>query len=187
MRRNFELRKNIILGVVGLLLTADAAMTLYSIGMASSIGSPQQELAAQITEEKLLKADVGRAIAIQSEMPQIKKDCERFEGALPAASSGYSAISSELAELGHEAGLQISSLGFKAKELSGRGMTEVAVDATVTGDYKSVVRFLNGMQRSKNFYVVESLALASDAVARQGTHGAIKVDFHLKSYFKKAA
>ena len=185
MERDFKFRRNTILGVLGALLAADAAMGVYSVQMATSTLSPQQELALQRTQLKLLKADVERAVAIQRDIPMIKNDCERFEGSLPPASSGYSVISSELAKLGNEAGLQVSSLGFKAKELGGRGVTEIAVEATVTGDYKSVVRFLNGMQRSKNYYVVESLTLGTDA-GGGGAHGPVKVALHLKSYFKNA-
>ena len=187
MRRDFTLRRNVILAVLGALLVGDAAMAVYSAQMTSSKMSPEQELAVQTTQVKLLKADVERATAIQRDMPKIKADCDRFEGSLPPANSGYSVVSSELAELGREAGLQISALGFRAKELAGRGVTEIAVDATVTGEYKSVVRFLNGMQRSTNYYVVESLALGTDEGSAGGVHGPVKVVLHLKSYFKNGA
>ncbi len=187
MRSDFRLRRNIILGVLGTLLVADAAMGLYSLEMASSKTSPEQEIAEQTTQLKLLKADVGRATAIQSDMPKIKADCVRFEESLPAAGGGYSVISSELSQLGRDAGLQISTLGFRAKEMDGRGVTEIAVDATVTGDYKSVVRFLNGMQRSINYYVVENLTLGTDGAGATGGQGAVKVALHMKSYFKNGA
>jgi Type II secretion system (T2SS), protein M subtype b len=187
MRSDFRLRRNVILGVVGALLVADAAMGVYSMEMASTKLSPQQELAEQTTQVKLLKADVERAAAIQQDLPKIKADCERFEGSLPPAGGGYSVISSELAQLAREAGLQISTLGFHGKELVGKGMTEVTVDATVAGDYKSVVHFLNGLQRSANYYVVESLTLGTDTVAAGAPHGSVKVVLHLKSYFKNGA
>jgi type IV pilus assembly protein PilO len=187
MRSDFGLRRNVMIGVVGTLLLADAVMGLYSLKMASSKISPQQELVQQTTQVKLLKADVERATAIQRDMPTIKTDCERFEASLPRASGGYSVISSELAQLGRAAGLQISALGFRAKELGGRGMTEVAVEATVTGDYTSVVRFLNGMQRSMNYYIVESLTLGTDAGGGAAAQGPVKVTLHMKSYFKNGA
>ncbi len=171
MRRDFSVRRNVILAVLGVLLVADAAMAVYSVQMASSKMSPQQELTVRATQVKLLKADVERAAAIRRDMPKTKSDCDQFEGSLPPASGGYSVISSELADLGREAGLKISELGFHAKELGGRGVTEIAVDATVTGEYKSVVKFLNGMQRSKNYYVVDSLALGTDSRTLQQRTG----------------
>ena len=187
MRRDFQRQKNLILAVLSVFLIADVAMAVYSFRMASSTRSPQQEIAEQTEQLKLLKADVARALAIQRDMPKTKADCDRFEDSLPSGSSGYSALSAELAELGHKAGLQIASLGFHPKELAGKGVTEVSVEATVAGDYQSVVRFLNGMQRSKNHYIVEGLTLATDAVVGQGTHGAVRVNLHLTSYFKGVA
>ena len=62
-------------------------------------------------------------------------------------------------------------------------MTEVAIDATVSGNYKSVVGFLNGLQRSINLYQVDSLTLASEN-ANQASANVIKVALHLKTYFR---
>lgn len=186
MTRDFTWRKNSILVVLGLLIVADVAMAVYSARMASSKSSPQQELGAQAVQLKLLRADVERARGIQRDMPKTRDDCERFEESLPSGETGYSTVAAELAEVGHKAGLQIGSLSFRPKELAGRGMTEVLLDATVTGNYKSVVRFLNELQRSKNHYVVDNLTLATEA-AGQGGQGAVKVALHLKSYFKGRA
>ena len=65
-------------------------------------------------------------------------------------------------------------------------MTEIAIDATVNGDYKSVIGFLNGLQRSPSLYAVDSLALASEK-ASQTSSNVIKVALHLKTYFRTGA
>ncbi len=65
-------------------------------------------------------------------------------------------------------------------------MTEVAIDATVNGNYKSVIAFLNGLQRSASLYEVDSLTLASEN-ANQASANLIKVALHLKTYFRTAA
>jgi type IV pilus assembly protein PilO len=186
MAHDFQRQKNLTLAVVAVLLFADAAMALYSFNTASSDRS-KQELAAQTTEVKLLKADVERARAIQLAMPTTKVDCERFKDSLPSARTGYSLTTAELGELGHKSGLQIGSHDFHPTDLPARDMTEVSINATVTGNYKSIMRFLNGVQRSKNYYIVESLSLGTDAAAVPGAPGTVRVDLHLKSYFKGAA
>ena len=186
MKRDFKLRKNIILGLLAALLAADTALAVYSVRIASSAVSPQQELAAQAAQLKLLRADVERAREIQKNFPNSKADCVRFENSLPPSSSGYSGISADLEEVSHQAGLQIATLTFHSTEVAGRGMTELSMDASVSGNYQSVVRFLNGLQRSQIHYVVDELKLASE---RNGTEnlGDIRVDLHLRSYFKAAA
>jgi hypothetical protein len=65
-------------------------------------------------------------------------------------------------------------------------MTQVLVDATVVGDYKNVIQFLNGVQRSPNLYEVDALVLATENV-NQAPSGAIKVALHLKTYFRTAS
>lgn len=186
MRVDFKQKKAIILGTLAFLVVGDIAMAGYSIRMASSTVSPQQEIAKQTALLKLLGADVKRAREIQQAMPTTKADCERFESSLPPAGSGYSVISAELEDVGRKAGLQIASLSFHPKELAGNGITEVTLDASVSGSYKNVVEFLNGLQRSKNHYIVDDLSLANDSRG-QGGGSDIRVDLHLKSYFKAAA
>jgi Tfp pilus assembly protein PilO len=185
MKFNFTGQKNAILAVLALLIAADAAMTVYSVSMTSSTRSPQQELAVQTEQRKLLQADVARARSIQKDMPKTKADCDSFQDELPPAGTGYSVVSSELAEIAQKTGLQIESLSFHQKDLAGRGMSEISIDATINGDYKSVVRFLNGLQRSANNYVLENLTLASEP-SGQGAAGSVKVALHLTSYFKAA-
>jgi len=183
MKRDFSFQKNMITGTVTLLILADVAMAVYSAQKSNAPRTPVQELSAQNTQLKLLRKDVGGARAIKEKMPETKADCDRFENSMPASGTGYSAITSELTELGQKAGLQIAGLNFRQKEVAGRGLTEVVIDATVNGNYKSVVRYLNGLQRSPNVYIVDTLGLASEAPG-QGAPGALRVVLHLRSYFK---
>jgi type IV pilus assembly protein PilO len=182
--RGFQRWMGPLLAVVGAFVVVDGGLLVYSLGASARVPQ-QQELAAESTRISLLRADVARARAIQRDMPKTKADCERFETSLPPARGGYSAITTELGELGRTAGLQISSLDFHSTPITARGLTEVAVDAKVTGDYKSVVKFLNGVQRSANYYIIESLSLAP--AGPSGPSGAVSVDVHLLSYFKGAA
>lgn len=184
MKIEFRLQKNIILVGIVLLLVADAVLTAYALRF--SAGAPQQALAAHKAQVKLLRADVNRALAIQREMPRTKADCERFENSLLSGSFGYSALSAELTEIAKRSGLQVASVGFSPKELPSRNMAEIMLEVTVNGDYKGVVRFLNGLQRSKNYYIVDSLTLASGTGGDVSAAG-LKVALHLRSYFKNAA
>jgi len=186
MKLGFQRKKTAIVAGLALLIAADAAMAIYSLSVASSRRSRQLELIGQTTQLKVLEADVERARNIKKDTPAAKQDCDEFEKSLPPAATGYSFVSSELAEIGRKAGLQISSLAFHQKDLEGQGIAEVAVDATVAGDYKSVVRFLNGLQRSENNYSVDSLGLTKES-AGGSSSGSVKVDLHLKAYFKAGA
>jgi len=77
---------------------------------------------------------------------------------------------------------------YRPKEVSGRNVDEVEVEALLAGDYGGIVRFLNRLQRSKNIYVVDSLGLDSASgtgTSNQAPPGTVKVSLHLRSYFRK--
>ena len=185
MRLEFSLQRNIIVAGLAILIGADAVLAFYAMQSASRFS--RSELASQKAHVKLLKADIHRAVAIQQGIPQTKADCERFENSLYPGSVGYSDVMDELAAVAKQAGLQPASLEFHPKELPGRNMVEMGLDATVNGDYKSIVRFLNGLQRSKAPYIIDTLTLASEPTTAQAAAGGLRVVLHLRSYFKNAA
>lgn len=186
MRSDFTARKRAILGAVIFLVLADAALAVYSWELASAPRTPQQQLAAESKQLDLRKADIKRARDIQASIPAIQKDCDKFEHSLFPARSGYSSVSSELDSIARKAGIQLGDLSFKQSAIPERKLAEVVIDVTVKGDYKSVIQFLNGVQRSPNIYEVGSLALASEN-ANQGPANVIKVALHLKTYFWTAS
>lgn len=185
MRRDFALQKRVIIGSLSLLVLADCGLAAFSWRQASAPRLPQQELERQTIQLKLLQGDINRAKAIQQSMPATQLDCDKFEKSLFPANTGYSAVLEELGRVARKAGLQISGVNFHRKELPTRGLSEVELEATIGGDYRSVVGFLNGLQRSANVYTVDSLALASESQL-QGVAGAIRVTLHVRTFFRAA-
>ena len=185
MRQDFTLRRQAIIGGVALLVLADVALAAYSWQLSSSPHTPQQQFAQQELQRKLLQGDIDRAQKIRNDMPNIRKDCDQFEQSLSPASSGYSSVTSELGSIAKKSGTRLEELGLRQTEIASRGTTEVTIDATVSGDYKSIIQFLNGVQRSTN-YEVDTLTLATENT-NQGNSGVLKVSLHLKTYFRTAA
>ena len=40
------------------------------------------------------------------------------------------------------------------------GLTEVRMDAQLTGDYRSLAQFLNGLERNRSFFLITQIALS---------------------------
>jgi hypothetical protein len=55
----------------------------------------------------------------------------------------------------------------------------VDILAVVDGDYPSVVRFINDLEHSDTFYVLDGLSLASS-----GSGGQLKLNLQLRTYFR---
>lgn len=185
MKRDFTSRKRALLGAVVFLILADVVLAAYSWQLASAPRTPQQQLAIEMRQHDLLKADIKRALEIRDKMPAIQKDCEQFEQSLLPAATGYSSVTSELDGIARKTGILLEDINFKQTDIANRGMKEVAIDATVNGDYKNVIQFLNGVQRSTK-YGVDSLMLATESTSQRPT-GVIKVALHLKTYFRTAS
>ncbi len=131
-------------------------------------------------QAKLLKADVERGEKIKASLPQVGQDCDGFykENFLPA-STGYSAVLAELTDITHKAGLKTGGVTFQQKELKGHGVTQIAMKTTVEGDYPALIQFIHALERSKNFYLLDNLTLASG-----GSTAGIKLNLDLRTFFR---
>jgi len=185
MTRDFRLQKRLIIAALVLLIAADVALAAYSWRMGSS-SREQQALIEQTRELKLSQADVERAKGIKNSMPSIQADCDRFEHLLFPASTGYSSVTSDLDAIARKSAAQVQDLGFKQSEITARGLTAVEITATVSGNYSSVVHFVNGLQRSDSVYILEGLSIGGDSVS-PGPAAVVKVTLHLQTYFRTAA
>jgi type IV pilus assembly protein PilO len=184
MQSDFTFRRQAIISGVALLVLADVALGFYSWHLASSPHTPQHIFEQQELQRKMLQGDIDRAQKIRNDMPNIKKDCDEFERSLSPASSGYSSVTSDLGGIARKSGSRLDDLSFRPTKIENRGTTEVLIDATVSGDYRSIMRFLNGVQRSTT-YEVDTLSLASEN--NQGNSGGLRISLHLKTYFRTAA
>ena len=186
MAHDFTTRRRAILGVVICLVAADLALAAYSYQLTSQPLTTGSAIRIKEDYVKKLKASVTRADQIRQDMPNTQHDCEKFEHMLLPASTGYSSVLSELHDIAKKSGLKAPDVGFKTTPVPSRGWTELVMQSTVEGDYKNVILFLNGLQRSANIYEVESLALAPQK-DNKGPANVIKVGLHLKTYFRTGA
>ena len=185
-QERFTSRKRSILIVLGLLIAADIALGVYSWQLASAPYTSPKQFDAMTIRLDALRANIQSAQKIKSEMPQTKSDCDKFEHSLPPESAGSSSMAAELDDIAKKAGLRVEGFSFKSKQLPEHGVTEESIDATVSGDYPSVARFVNALQRSEKFYIMDGLALSADSQTQKAS-GPLRVAIHLRTYFRVTA
>jgi hypothetical protein len=186
---NFKIQKIAIIAGLVVLFGMNGFLGYHNARMSAEDANPEQALKREQTQVALVKADVERATKIKTQAPEIQKFFENFEGTLPAAGKGYSVISQEFDEVSRDTHVQVQDVKFRQKDVTGRNVDEVEIQATVVGDYAGIVKFLNRLQRSKNTYIVDSLGLDSENLPGQGAQapsGTVRVSLNLKSYFRKA-
>ena len=179
-RRPWDTWKKIILGALGLLLLADLALVfvLWQVSR-EGVESMRAQRNRLDTQAKLLKADVARGEKIRASLPTVGKNCDTFyHDAFLDAGTGYSAIESDLGTIATKAGLKVGGLTLNQKEVKGRGVTLVTITESVDGTYPAIIQFINGLERSKYFYLLNNLQLDTASA------GDIRLHLELRTYFR---
>jgi Tfp pilus assembly protein PilO len=172
-----------LLTTIGLaiLLLLDAGLGIFL--WRSSREEPSDldaQLLQLVAQSKLRNAEVKKGNAIRASLPQVSKDCGKFyEDTFLDKSTGYSSIVADLSGIADKAGLRTSDTSFKENEVKeDHSLTQVAISTSVEGSYSSVIKFINGLEQSKDFYLLNDLHLAT------ASGGMIKLQLDLRTYFR---
>ena len=129
--------------------------------------------------EKSYRADNARLDKFRVELPADEKQWDEFfTSHFRPAGAGYSAVSEDLGQLSHSAGLRTDTITFHQHAPDARGLMEIEIVTAVEGDYASLVNFLDKLEHSDHFYVLDSLSLAFSNAGR------IRLNIQLRTYFR---
>lgn len=108
-------------------------------------------------------------------------DADRFyEKRLPVA---YSEVLAELGALTNQQGVKMTRVQYAYSpvlEGSKGALTEIRMDASLNGDYRPLVLFINSLERDKMFFVINTVTLTGQ---QSGTVG---LRLHLTTYLRPA-
>jgi Tfp pilus assembly protein PilO len=172
-------RNNMIRWALAAILLADVVLIGVQWRLNSSTHVQPSDLNRLGMLEKQYRADNARLERFRTELPADEKQWgEFFTSHFHPAGAGYSAISEDLGDLSRSAGLRTDTISFHQHTPDARGLMQVDISTAVEGDYDSLVQFLNKLEHSDNFYVLDSLALASSSV------GKLRLNVQLRTYFR---
>jgi Tfp pilus assembly protein PilO len=181
-KSGWKTTKNIVVSVLGVLLALDVGLGVFL--WRTSRESPEEareEVAQLALQAKLRQAEVVRGEKIRASLPQVGRDCDKFfQDTFVDKATGYSELESDLYSIANKAGLRISDTNYKEQEVKSHGVTEITISADVEGSYSSLIQFIDGLQQSKNFYLLNNLSLGSSQVQS----GGIKLQLELRTYFR---
>jgi Tfp pilus assembly protein PilO len=172
-------RNNLIRAALAVILLADAILigALWRLN-----GSPHvqpSELNRLSMLEKQYRADNARLERFKTELPADEKEWDEFFTThFHPAGAGYSAISEDFGTLSRAAGLQSDAISFHQHPPDARGLMQVDIATAVEGNYDSLVQFLDKLEHSENFYVLDSLTLASSS------QGKLRLNVQMRTYFR---
>jgi Tfp pilus assembly protein PilO len=172
-------RNNVVRWILAVILLADAVLIGVQWKLNSSPHVQPADLNRLATLEKQYRADNTRLETFKAELPADEKQWDEFFTThFHPSGAGYSAISEDLGGLSRSAGLRSDAISFHQHSPDARGLMQVDISTAVEGDYDSLVQFLNKLEHSENFYVLDSLALASSSA------GKLRLNVQLRTYFR---
>ncbi len=72
--------------------------------------------------------------------------------------SNYSSIAVRIGELEKQSGVRLSHVQY-TQGRPGANLTEISLDASISGEYPQIMRFVNELERDRNFFVIRAMVL----------------------------
>jgi hypothetical protein len=158
--RRLVTRRNIYYTIVGVL----AAINLYLlIQMGIAWNAAKGEDANAIAQETVVMktAEIAKKPleGLDAKLTTATTDSDKFYASrLPVA---YSDVLAELGALTKKQGIKLTRGQYAQAPVleGGKTLTEIRMDATLNGDYRSLVLFINSLERDKMFFVISGVTL----------------------------
>jgi type IV pilus assembly protein PilO len=153
-----------ILGLVNLYLLVHMAFAWRAANSENAAAIADQTVAMK-TAEIAKKPLEG----LDAKLEQATKDADKFyKQRLPFATSE---VAAELGALAKKQGAKLGRVQYAyAPVMAGTAgeLTQASMDASLSGDYRPLVLFINGLERDKTFFMIQSLTLTGQ---QSGTVG----------------
>jgi hypothetical protein len=139
----------LIVLVIG--LGARLGMDLSATGSNSS-----DALAGKQIELKALNMETTPLRGLDKRVEESRAQMHAFyDKRIPA---NYSSIATRIGELEVKSGVRLSRVLY-AQGPPGTDLTEITMDAGISGEYPQIMRFVNGLERDPTFFVIRAMAL----------------------------
>ncbi len=170
-------RRNIKVALAVLALF-DLLFYLFAIG---PLGESERDRRMQVDNLGRLvqtrTAEVDKLAAIVAKVQSARDQGDQLLGDITLSRrTAFSSIVSELDQAGKEAGVELRERSYNTEPIEGSDTLSImTVTAGLEGNYENLVRFLNRLDRSPRFLIVESLG-ASPQQAGQKLNVSLKLD-----------
>lgn len=176
MHRLKRIRQRISIAIVVFLLVG-----IVAAGYLSTIApteASEQDYANMQNEFRIKEKEAQPLRGMESKLKVAEKEIEAFyRERLPDESSE---IAAELGRLAARNGVRISQAKYERKPVGWPGLTRLEISANLEGDYLEAVKFINGLERDRLFFILNSVDLGEQ---QQG--GFVRLGLKLETYLRE--
>jgi Tfp pilus assembly protein PilO len=128
----------------------------FGLDWVATSGSTADAMAAKQIELKALDLRTAPLRGLDKRVADSRAQMQAFyTERVPA---NYSSIDRRLGELGVKSGVRLSRVQYTQGK-PGADLTEISMDAGITGNYQQIMRFANSLERDQIFFVIRGLTL----------------------------
>ncbi|AFL89794.1 hypothetical protein Terro_3580 [Terriglobus roseus DSM 18391] len=138
----------------------------------------QGDEAIVIAQSRVAAAEVAAKPlrGVDTKLGESESEANRFyESRLPYA---YSDVASSIGGIAKASNVRWSRASY-VQTVPTNGVTELRIDGSVSGEYRNVAEFINAVERSKSFFLIQTLALSG----AQG--GLVNLQLRIGTYLRE--
>ncbi len=139
-----------------LLALAVALGARFAMDLSATSTSSVDALATRQTELRLAELQTAPMRGLGKKIAATRDEITGFYAKRIPAS--YSAIETSIDELQVDSGVRLSRLQYTQGKTS-NNLTEITLDAGISGEYPQIMKFVNSIERDKTFFVIRAMAL----------------------------
>ena len=168
---------NLHVAIAGVLLLVCLYLGVRLLMTSSNTGA-QGDATLAAAQSRLATAEIqARPLrGLDAKLQASDADAARFyRDRLPYA---YSDVLTQLGLLSKRTGVRLSRASY-VQSVPADGAIELRIDAAVTGEYASLARFVNGLERDQSFFLIENMILSSSQ------NGLVNLQMRIGTYLRE--
>src|ERR1700744_5213168 len=148
---------NLHFAVVALLVILNLGLAVrFFLAWGTLRSSGEEQLQQKQNEYRALQLEMSPLHGLPQKVALSRTDANKFyDSRFPSA---YSTISSAINDLAGKNSVRLTNLAYTPTPVIG-GLAEVRMDASLSGEYAPLMHFINGLERSKTFFLISTITL----------------------------
>jgi len=173
-----EVRKTLLPVLIALVVIAAGCVAYLLSPAGRSRQARERDLALLETQVAAKRQEVLPTRGMDGKLKQASADITDFyKDRFPAQ---YSSVSEELGKLAAANGVQIAAIKYDDKDTPVEGLRNLSIELSLSGSYLEEVKFINALERSKLFFLVDGVTLGEQ-------QGNVRLQLKVETYLHSGA
>ncbi len=144
----------VVVAVLGILVAVLGVR--LALDWSATSGNSAEELTGKQARLKALQLQTAPLQGLDQKVADTRTAIQSFY--LKRIPANYSSIAAHVGTLEIGSGVRLTRVLYSQGAPSGN-LSEITLDAGVTGTYPEIMRFLNGLERDPNFFIIRAMSL----------------------------